>query len=118
MIFKTISYSISELGRLSGVAKDIPRVSVYDEANYKNTIYYHPHTMRIANSTGVTVQVAPFTDLEYASYRVSGSAFSTFFPIANSTIETFDGIKRQISKLLISGSAGASSPLDVVFRYE
>jgi hypothetical protein len=117
MVFKTISYSTQELGQLSGVAKDVPAISLYDEANL-NRIYLSPKRMRIINSTGGTIQVVPFTSLEYKAYQSGGASFSTFYSIANSTTSEIDELKRQISKVVVSGSAGASSKLDVVFRYE
>ena len=118
MIVKKINYTTSELQRASGVAKDIPAVfSLYDSAN-QNYIWYRPKLMYTANGTGGAIGIVPMTSIEYTAYISGVSSFSSFYPVANSASGTFDNLKRQVTNVIVSGSAGASAALDIYFQYE
>ena len=118
MIVKKISYSTSQIQAASGVSQEIPAVFSFRDTINENNIYYRPKLMYVANDSGETVGVCPMTEIEYINYVASGGAVSEFFPIKDSANYTFDNLKREITRIVVSGVAGASAGLDVIFQYE
>lgn len=118
MIIKKVTYTTTELAVASGVPKDVPsRFPIYNTTEQTNR-WYNPKLMYVSNGTGKNIGICPMTTLEYSIYTLSGAAFSDFFPIANSSSATFDNLKGEVTKVIVSGEAGSSNELSIYFQYQ
>jgi len=106
MLIENITFSKDELNSGSGIIKSITDIVLpINSFNNKN---YRPAAIKCSNKSGAAINFALFTDFEYEEW-VSDPTISHVLAVENNADEALNDPRREITKVLCSGSISNTS---------
>jgi hypothetical protein len=116
MLFNIIEFTSSELNSGAIVKKDVPDTSLPTTEGYDKS--YSPTEIKVKNATNGAFSYGLFTDLEYGLFVISGSAYSDLVSIANSSTDTIQNIRGQITSICVSGSSAHNASAQFIITQQ